>query len=205
MQFPPPCTRSYVPQRSGRLRDCSRKQQREQCGLDEDELTRLARGEDDPETKLLEVERHADIVELYRGLVKSLSDRQRAFRRAVAAVNRGDVDGVLDELDSEVEWHPLAQVMLGGRETVYRGHDGVRELFRELDEVTDGLHPQISEIRDLGDRIVAIGRIRAEGGESEAETESPIGWVAEYQDGKMIRIRDYIDPHEALEAVGLSE
>ncbi len=128
-----------------------------------------------------------------------------AFRRAVAAVNRGDVDGVLDELDSEVEWHPLAQVMLGGRETVYRGHDDVRELFRELDEVTDGLHPQISEIRDLGDRIVAIGRIRARGRESEAETESPIGWVAEYENGKMIRIRDYIDPQEALEAVGLTE
>jgi DNA-directed RNA polymerase specialized sigma24 family protein len=54
-----------------------KKQEREQCGLDEDELTRLARGEDDPETKLLEVERQAELVELYRGLVKTLSDRQR--------------------------------------------------------------------------------------------------------------------------------
>lgn len=53
-----------------------KKQQREQSGLDEDELTRLARG-DGPEARLLEVERQAELVELYRGLVKILSDRQR--------------------------------------------------------------------------------------------------------------------------------
>lgn len=54
-----------------------KKQQREQSDLDEDELTRLARGEDGPEARLLEVERQAELVELYRGLVKILSDRQR--------------------------------------------------------------------------------------------------------------------------------
>jgi ketosteroid isomerase-like protein len=126
-----------------------------------------------------------------------------AFERAVSAVKRRDVDALLEELDPDVEWHPLAQVMLGGQETVYRGHQGVRDLFRELDEVTAEIHPQISEIRDLGDRIVAVGRIRARGKESGAETESAIGWVAEYERGKMIRIRDYLDPQEALNAVGL--
>jgi len=112
---------------------------------------------------------------------------------------------VLEELDPDVEWHPLAQLMLGGQETVYRGHEGVRDLFRELYEVTAEIHPQISEIRDLGDRIVAVGRIRTRGKESGAETESAIGWVAEYERGKMIRIRDYLDPQEALKAVGLPE
>lgn len=77
MRLPPPV---YTFVRTSTEREAPRllkKQQREQSGLDEDELTRLARGEDGPEARLLEVERQAELVELYRGLVKILSDRQR--------------------------------------------------------------------------------------------------------------------------------
>jgi len=34
----------------------------------------------------------------------------------------------------------LLPVLLGGEATVYRGHDGVRELMRELDESFPDLH-----------------------------------------------------------------
>ena len=64
---------------------------------------------------------------------------------------------------------------------------------------------EISEIRDLGERIVAIGELRGRGKESGAEVESPIGYVAEFKNGKVIRLDDYFDPEEALEAAGLSK
>ena len=88
---------------------------------------------------------------------------------------------------------------------MFRGHDGVREMLRDLYEAFDEIHIEISEIRDLGDRLVAIGRTRARGKASGADVESPIGFVTEVKNGKTISIRGYLDPREVLEAAGLSE
>ena len=62
-----------------------------------------------------------------------------------------------------------------------------------------------SEVRDLGERVVAIGHLRARGKESGAITESALAWIVEFKSGKVIRVREYLDPKEALEAAGLSE
>ena len=128
------------------------------------------------------------------------------FRRGFAAYQRRDIETVLDTLHPDVEWHPLLPVLLGGEATVYRGHEGVRELVRELDEAFVGFQADLSEIRDLGDeRVLVIGRLRGRGKESGAETESRVVWLAEFKNGKGIRMREYLNPEDALEAVGLSE
>jgi len=127
------------------------------------------------------------------------------FKRGLDAFNRRDVEALLEQLDPEVEWHPALPVLVGGEATVYRGHEGVREMLRDLYEAFAETHVELSEIRDLGDGLVAIGRTRARGNESGAETESPWAGVTEYKDGRAIRIRTYLDPNEALEAAGLRE
>ena len=93
---------------------------------------------------------------------------------------------------------------MGGEATEYRGHDGVREMLGDLYEAFDTIHIEASEIRDLGDRLVAIGRTRARGKASGVETETPLAFVAEFKNGKAISIRGYLDPREAFEAAGLS-
>jgi len=128
-----------------------------------------------------------------------------AFKRAVEANNRRDVEAFLEELDPEVEWHPLLPVLLGGEATVDRGHAGVRELFDDIDQAFTEFRVEMSEIRDLGDRIVAIGRMRARGRESGAETESPWHYVVQYENGKATLIRTYLERKEALDAAGLRE
>jgi ketosteroid isomerase-like protein len=128
-----------------------------------------------------------------------------SFKRAVEAYNRRDVEALLKELDPEVEWHPALEVLLGGEAMTYRGHEGVRQLLRDTDETLEQIHVEFSKIQDLGDRIVAIGRLRTRGKESGAETESPVGNVGEFKDGKAVEIRTYLDPKEALEAAGLRE
>jgi ketosteroid isomerase-like protein len=128
-----------------------------------------------------------------------------AYRRFLDAYNRRDVEAMLKELDAEVEYHPVLPMMLGGEATVYRGHEGVRRLFREVYDAFDEIHTEYSEVRDLGDRVVAIGRIRMRGKGSGAETESPAAVVIDFRHGKSIRIRTYLDPQEALEAAGLRE
>ena len=127
------------------------------------------------------------------------------FKRGLEAYNRRDVEAVLATVDPEVEWHPLLPVLLEGEATVYRGHEGVRELVRELDEAFPDLQSELSEVRDLGEQVLAIGQLRGRGKERGVKTKSDIVWLAELKNGKGVRIREYLDPDEALEAAGLSE
>jgi ketosteroid isomerase-like protein len=129
-----------------------------------------------------------------------------SFQRAIEAYNRRDFDVVLEFLDPEIEWHPGIQARLGGEGAVYRGHAGARELFRDVTEVFDTFDIELTEIRDLGtERLVATGRLWTRGRGSEAKTESPVGFLVDGRNGKAIRIRTYLDPRDALEAVGLGE
>jgi ketosteroid isomerase-like protein len=128
-----------------------------------------------------------------------------AFRRAFEAINRRDADALLSELDPEVEWHGAILMAMGGSQVTYRGHEGIREWLRDLYETLSEFHADYPEVRDLGDRTVAIGIVRARGAASEAEIESPHATVVEFKNGKGVWIRTYLDPKEALEAVGLSE
>ena len=128
-----------------------------------------------------------------------------AFKRGLEAGNRGDVETLLQELDPVVEWHSALHALLGGEQTVFRGHDGVREMIEDINETFGGFQIEISEIRDLGDRLVAIGRTRARGQASGAETETPFALVTEVKNGKTVSVRGYLDPKQALEAAGLRE
>jgi ketosteroid isomerase-like protein len=122
------------------------------------------------------------------------------------ALNRRDIEALLEELDPEVELRPVLQtVMLWREPTVSTGHEGARNAFREWDDTFAEIRVEISEVRDLGERIVAIGRIRARGRGSGARVESPGGWVLDCKNCKAVLVRQYLDPKEALEAAGLRE
>jgi ketosteroid isomerase-like protein len=126
-------------------------------------------------------------------------------RRGIEAFNRRDVEGVLEVLDSDVEWHDIFTVMLGGETTVVRGHAGVRRLMRDQDEVFAEFDAEYAEMRDLGQRVVALGVLRTRGRESGAETRSPVGAVLDFKDGKAILVRTFLDTGEALEAAGVED
>jgi ketosteroid isomerase-like protein len=124
------------------------------------------------------------------------------YRRAVDAANRRDLDALLDEFDSDVEWHP-ALVGLGAE--VYRGEAGVREMFRDVDENLASAVAEVFEVRDLGERVLALGRLRARGHESGAQAEVSFNQLVDFKHGKVIRLRTFLDRQEALQAAGLKE
>jgi ketosteroid isomerase-like protein len=78
-------------------------------------------------------------------------------------------------------------------------------MMGDLYETFAEIHIEMSEFRDLGDRLVAIGRTRNRGKASGAVTETPLALVTETRNGKTISIRVYLDREEALEAAELSE
>ena len=99
-----------------------------------------------------------------------------AFKRGSDAAER-DIEALLAVINLEVVWHPAMAALLKGERTTYRGHEGVRNWLRDLEEAFVESRIDYSEIRDLGERVVAIGRLRVRGRESGAETDSPVpGW-----------------------------
>jgi ketosteroid isomerase-like protein len=126
-----------------------------------------------------------------------------AFKRAVEAANRGDIDGAMEESDPDLEWHPALRTL--GEATVYRGHEGVRELYQDFYGVFAEVRFEFSEIRDLGDRVLAVGHVHTRGLESGVETESPWAFLVQFKNRKVIWVQAFLDPKDALEAAGLSE
>jgi ketosteroid isomerase-like protein len=122
------------------------------------------------------------------------------FKRGIDAYNRRDVEALLEEVHPQAEWRPLLPVLLGGDAALYEGHDGARQGIRELEEAFSELRAEPVEFRDLGERVLTIGHLHGLGRESGIAVESPISWLADFKDGKVIRIREYLDPGEALEA-----
>ena len=126
------------------------------------------------------------------------------FERGVDAFNRRDVEAFLEEGDEALEMHAALLATLEGEETVHRGHEGVREFFRDLAESFAELQIEIAETRDLGERVSAVGRLRGRGKESGAEVETPIGYVVRFEDGKVVRIDAILNPEEGFDAAGPS-
>jgi ketosteroid isomerase-like protein len=125
-------------------------------------------------------------------------------RRAVDGWNRGDVDAWMEAAHPEVEWSSGIQRLVEGTRTVWRGRDEVRRFWDEWHALWD-LSIQISEFRDIGDTIVALGRMQIRGKASGIDLDQSVAYVVEFDGGLIRKMSAYLDEAEALEAAGLSE
>jgi ketosteroid isomerase-like protein len=124
-------------------------------------------------------------------------------RRSFAAYSRGDIEKTLVDIDPEGELH---SAIIGGAEgNVYRGHDGFRRWHAETEAAFEELTTELTEFRDLGDRVVGLGRVHARGRESGLELDSATGWIFTLRDGKVVKAEGFLSVDKALEAAGLSE
>ncbi len=124
-------------------------------------------------------------------------------RRALAAYTAGDIEGMLSFLDPDAELH--SAIISGAEGKAYRGHAGIRSWAAETQVSFEALSMELTEFRDLGDRVLGFGRVHAKGRESGVELDSPTGWVFTLRDGKIVRAEGYLDPGKALEVAGLTE
>jgi hypothetical protein len=60
------------------------------------------------------------------------------------------------------------------------------------------------EFRDLGDRVLLLGRMQGRGKGSGAQVDAPIANILDFRGGRIWRSRVYFDRAEALRAAGVS-
>ncbi len=119
------------------------------------------------------------------------------------AVDGRDIDAFAEVTTPDFEWFPVFAARVGG--DVYRGREGIEAFLGEVDETWEEFRPMPEEYRDLGDRVLALGRLRTRGRASGAPSDSPWGGVYDVRGGRVSRIRTFLDHGEALRAAGLSE
>ena len=125
-------------------------------------------------------------------------------KRVVESVNERDVDRYLSCCTDDIQVRtPWAEV--GG---VYEGPDGIRRYFTDLGDTSPDFHLTIERLEPVGlDRVLGLLRVTASGRASgiPAASETPTALIYDLVDGKIRRIRIFLDRDEALEVAGLSE
>ena len=125
-------------------------------------------------------------------------------RRSGEAWSRGDLDGVVESYDPEIEWDMSSY--LGWPEAqVYRGHKAVRDFFEQWLGAWESYEAEVKELVDAGDRVVSLAWQRGRFGGSEAKVENRYAQVFTLSEGKIVRVQAYSDPAKALEDAGLPE
>jgi ketosteroid isomerase-like protein len=135
----------------------------------------------------------------------SEDDPAMIFRRGMEAYSRGDYEAALVGFDPAVEWSVDASIAPDA--TTYHGLAGVRRFWETWAEAISGMELEIEECRSIEpNRVLAITRARGTGAGSGAPVASGrFAQIADFRDGRVVRVRLYGDVAHALEAVGLRE
>ena len=131
-------------------------------------------------------------------------DKVDVAERMVDAYNRRDVDGLFAELATpDFEWHPGIHRALDGGS--YRGREGVERFTADTSENWAELQIIADELRDLGDRVLVLGRLEGRGKGSGVPVVQPVVTILDFRGDRVWRSRVYLDRAEGLRAAGLSE
>jgi ketosteroid isomerase-like protein len=132
-------------------------------------------------------------------------DKVDVVKRANDAYNRRDVDGWFAELATpDFEWYPaIVRAFNGGGG--YRGREGIEKVVADTRENWEELQSLPEEFRDLGDRVLLLGRLEGRGKTSGVPVDQPFAGIFDFRGDRIWRHRVYLDHAEGLRAAGLSE
>ena len=123
-------------------------------------------------------------------------------REGFARWNEGDHDFLFNSAAPDIELLSRFGSLTG---EPYRGHEGVREWLADIEQSFERFELWLDDVGDLGEDVLAIGGINMRARGSGLDMNQPMGWVVEFRDGRVARMRFFATPAEALAAVGLRE
>ena len=111
-----------------------------------------------------------------------------------------------DETELRSIFHPDVEFLpqRSGTEGAYRGIAGIKQFRADTEQVFEKFEVHY-ELLDLGERILAWGKVDVRARGSGIEVDVPMGGVFEFLDGKIVRWEDFGSKEKALKAVGLEE
>ena len=125
-------------------------------------------------------------------------------KRAVAAVNDRDVESYLACCTADIRMENPVMAIEGA----YEGSDGIRRFFADVLDTGPDFRVTIESLESIGtDRVLGFMRLNMSGRTSGIilGSDMPSANLYDFTDGKIKRVRIFLDRQEALEAAGLSE
>jgi ketosteroid isomerase-like protein len=121
-------------------------------------------------------------------------------RRAIAAINARDIDAYLACCNENVE---LLLPMAGSE---YLGANGIKRFFTDIEDTGPDFRIEVRRVEAIGhSTAIALLRVESTGRVSGIATTADSANVYDFIDGKISRIRIFLDRNDALRAVGLEE
>jgi ketosteroid isomerase-like protein len=129
-------------------------------------------------------------------------DRASTVRAFFDALNRGDLDEAVEQLDPafELDWSRSR----GPHRGLHRGRDEVQGLYERFLETWTDYEFFETEIFESGDLMVRTGGFRGKGKGSGVETSASAAMVWTFRGDRPVSMCMYQTKAEALEAAGLS-
>jgi ketosteroid isomerase-like protein len=123
--------------------------------------------------------------------------------RAVMAYQAGDAE---DDAFLERYFHPDVEWDLTHRSfdpRIYHGHEGIREWNDQLSEAWAEWRSEPEEFLESGDQVVVLVRAYGRGRVSGLELVEKSASVVTLRDGKVSRMKVYLDREQALRDAGI--
>jgi ketosteroid isomerase-like protein len=125
------------------------------------------------------------------------SPRVEIVREILAEWNRGDVDALLARATEDLEWHPVLVEALEGE--TFHGHDGFRQFLSDWGSTWESWDLEPEEMRELGDQVLVLTRVRAKGRGSGVEFDQSLGHLFEFRGELICRGETFLDRDKALQ------
>jgi ketosteroid isomerase-like protein len=120
-------------------------------------------------------------------------------RRAYDAFGARNIEGLLDLVHPEVDWVPITALVAGGQR--YQGRYGVGEWYRFVTVNWADYRQQPTELRGVGDYVLALGTVLTQTRADEPHEELLAGWIWRIEEGLIVSMHAYLDQRKALDAL----
>jgi ketosteroid isomerase-like protein len=123
----------------------------------------------------------------YYGNPASLTEDVDVVRAIYAAFAARDIEGALDFVSPDCEIHLEGTAGAAGRRGPYRGHDGLRQYFRDVERVWRELTVEAGDFRVVPGSVVVMGHV--EGHDGETRIRRRVLWTWRLRDARAVMIR----------------
>ena len=129
-------------------------------------------------------------------------DNVELVRRYYAAWNGGGLDAVRAFWSDDFQWHDAPGMP---DSAVYEGPDAVAEHFRDLNDTLGFMRVSVEALASAGHEVFVRLRVHLDAPLGGIGIDGPIYESVQVKNGKLSRIRLFLDESAARQAAGLSE
>jgi ketosteroid isomerase-like protein len=131
----------------------------------------------------------------------TMAEYRTSLEQLRDSYNARDPEAWVAVWNTDAEWHPYLTAREEG-DPGYHGHNGMRAWFEDVGEMFEESEVELDQYRQIGDRLLVLGRMKARRRGTGEQMESDVGWLIEPKGEKFQRGWSYDSHEEAERAAG---